>query len=63
MIKVVAPSDGLPVIDGRCRSWRRRHERGLPHGLLHAEASLRYADGPDEGATNAIAKLELGKHM
>ena len=65
MIKVVAPNMACQVID-----WAIQVHGGggvgddlpLAHGYAHAR-SLRFADGPDEVHRNAIAKLELSKHL
>ncbi|MCM2252702.1 MAG: acyl-CoA dehydrogenase family protein [Ramlibacter sp.] len=64
MIKVVAPSMALQVIDWAIQA----HGGGGVNGdfpLAHSWAmarTLRFADGPDEVHRNAIAKWELGKH-
>ena len=64
MIKVVAPSMALQVID-----WAMQAHGGggvcedFPLASFYAHArTLRFADGPDEVHRNAIAKLELGKY-
>ncbi|MEO5695549.1 MAG: acyl-CoA dehydrogenase family protein, partial [Burkholderiaceae bacterium] len=64
MIKVVAPSMALQVID-----WAMQAHGGggvcedFPLAGFYAGArTLRFADGPDEVHRNAIAKIELGKH-
>ena len=64
MIKVVAPSMALQVID-----WAMQAHGGggvcedFPlAGFYAAARTLRFADGPDEVHRNAIAKLELGKY-
>ncbi len=64
MIKVVAPSMALQVID-----WAMQVHGGggvsedFPLASFYAGArTLRFADGPDEVHRNAIAKLELGKY-
>jgi acyl-CoA dehydrogenase len=64
MIKVVAPSMALQVID-----WAMQVHGGggmcddFPLAGFFAQArTLRFADGPDEVHRNAIAKLELGKY-
>ena len=65
MIKVVAPNMAGQVIDwamqvhggaGMCQDFH------LAYFWAHAR-TLRFADGPDEVHRNAIAKLELSKHM
>ncbi|MFM0082641.1 acyl-CoA dehydrogenase family protein [Paraburkholderia sediminicola] len=65
MIKVAAPSMACQVID-----WAMQvHGGGAvsdDFGLARAYASsrtLRFADGPDEVHRNAIAKMELGRHL
>ncbi|SOF01446.1 acyl-CoA dehydrogenase [Burkholderia sp. OK233] len=65
MIKVAAPSVACQVID-----WAMQvHGGGAvsdDFGLARAYASsrtLRFADGPDEVHRNAIAKMELGRHL
>src|SRR6195952_2024683 len=64
MIKVVAPTMALQVID-----WAMQVHGGagvsgdFPLAGFYAGArTLRFADGPDEVHRNAIAKLELGRH-
>lgn len=64
MIKVVAPTMALQVID-----WAMQVCGGagmsedFPLAYFYALArTLRYADGPDEVHRSAIAKLELGKY-
>jgi acyl-CoA dehydrogenase len=64
MIKVVAPTMALQVID-----WAIQvHGAGglsedFPLAGFYAGArTLRFADGPDEVHRNAIAKWELGKY-
>ncbi len=64
MIKVVAPSMALQVID-----WAMQAHGGggvsddFPlAGFFAGARTLRFADGPDEVHRNAIAKLELGKY-
>jgi acyl-CoA dehydrogenase len=65
MIKVLAPNMTLQVID-----WAMQAHGGagvsddFPLAMLYAHSrTLRFADGPDEVHRNAIAKLELAKHM
>ena len=65
MIKVVAPTMALQVID-----WAMQAHGGggvcgdFPLAGFYAGArTLRFADGPDEVHRNAIAKLELSKHL
>ena len=65
MIKVLAPNVACQVID-----WAMQVHGGagmcddfpLAHMYAHSR-TLRFADGPDEVHRNAVAKLELGKHM
>jgi alkylation response protein AidB-like acyl-CoA dehydrogenase len=64
MIKVVAPSMALRVID---RAMQAFGGAGVSQktSLAHAFAqirTLRFADGPDEVHTETVAKLELKKH-
>ena len=65
MIKVVAPQMACKVIDwamqvhgggGMCQDFPLAYAYSLAR-------TLRFADGPDEVHRNAIAKLELGKHV
>ena len=65
MIKVVAPQMACRVID-----WAIQVHGGagmsqdFPLAYYYTLArTLRFADGPDEVHRNAIAKLELGKHL
>jgi len=65
MIKVLAPNMTLQVID-----WAMQAHGGagvsddFPLAMMYAHSrTLRFADGPDEVHRNAIAKLELSKHM
>ncbi len=65
MIKVVAPNVACQVID-----WAIQAHGGggvsddFPLAALYAHArTLRLADGPDEVHRNAIAKLELARHL
>jgi acyl-CoA dehydrogenase len=65
MIKVAAPAMALQVID-----WAMQAHGGAgvsqDFGLARAYAStrtLRFADGPDEVHRNAIAKMELARHL
>ncbi|WP_395700835.1 acyl-CoA dehydrogenase family protein [Aquabacterium sp.] len=64
MIKVVAPTMALKVID-----WAMQVHGGagvsedFPLAFYYAQVrTLRFADGPDEVHRNAIAKMELGKY-
>ena len=65
MIKVLAPNLACKVLD-----WAIQAHGGggmsddFPLAYLYAHArTLRFADGPDEVHRNAIAKLELSKHL
>ena len=65
MIKVLAPNVACKVLD-----WAIQAHGGggmsedFPLAYMYAHSrTLRFADGPDEVHRNAIAKLELGKHM
>jgi acyl-CoA dehydrogenase len=65
MIKVAAPNMACQVID-----WAMQVHGGAAvsddFGLARAYASsrtLRFADGPDEVHRNAIASMELGRHL
>ena len=65
MIKVLAPNVACKVLD-----WAIQTHGGggmsddFPLAYLYAHArTLRFADGPDEVHRNAIAKLELSKHL
>lgn len=65
MIKVVAPSMALQVVD-----WAIQAHGGggvsddFPLAGAWANLrTLRFADGPDEVHRNAIAKMELGKYV
>jgi acyl-CoA dehydrogenase len=65
MIKIVAPSMALKVID-----WAIQVHGGMgvsddtPLAYMWAgQRTLRLADGPDEVHRNSLAKLELARHM
>jgi acyl-CoA dehydrogenase len=65
MIKVLAPNVACDVLD-----WAIQAHGGgglaqdFPLAYMYAHSrTLRFADGPDEVHRNAIAKLELSKHM
>ncbi|MET0208862.1 MAG: acyl-CoA dehydrogenase family protein [Burkholderiaceae bacterium] len=65
MIKIVAPNMALQVID-----WAIQVHGGMgvsddtPLAYMWAgQRTLRFADGPDEVHRNALAKLELARHM
>ena len=64
MIKVVAPTMALKVID-----WAMQVHGGMgvsddvPLAFFYAQArTLRFADGPDEVHRNTLAKLELARY-
>jgi acyl-CoA dehydrogenase len=64
MIKVIAPNVALRVLD---RAIQVHGGAGVCQDFFLASAwansrTLRLADGPDEVHTEAIAKLEIGKH-
>jgi acyl-CoA dehydrogenase len=65
MIKVLAPNVACKVLD-----WAIQAHGGggmsqdFPLAYMYAHSrTLRFADGPDEVHRNAIAKLELSKHV
>ena len=65
MIKVLAPNVACKVLD-----WAIQAHGGggmsddFPLAYMYAQSrTLRFADGPDEVHRNAIAKLELSKHL
>ena len=65
MIKVLAPNVACKVLD-----WAMQAHGGggvsddFPLAYMYAQSrTLRFADGPDEVHRNAIAKLELAKHI
>src|SRR5207245_10234795 len=65
MIKVLAPNVACQVLD-----WAIQAHGGggmsedFPLAYMYAHSrTLRFADGPDEVHRNAIAKLELSKHI
>jgi acyl-CoA dehydrogenase len=65
MIKVLAPNVACKVLD-----WAIQVHGGggmsddFPLAYMYAHSrTLRFADGPDEVHRNAIAKLELSKHL
>ncbi|HKR41407.1 MAG TPA: acyl-CoA dehydrogenase [Paraburkholderia sp.] len=65
MIKVVAPNMACQVIDWAMQVHGAAGVSGdFPLAYSYASArTLRFADGPDEVHRNAIAKLELARHM
>src|SRR5438876_1056576 len=65
MIKVLAPNVACKVLD-----WAIQAHGGggmsedFPLAYMYAHSrTLRFADGPDEVHRNAVAKLELSKHI
>jgi acyl-CoA dehydrogenase len=65
MIKVVAPNVACKVIDWAIQAWGGAgvsQVTPLARSYAH-QRTLRLADGPDEVHRNAIAKLELAKHL
>ena len=65
MIKVLAPNVACKVLD-----WAIQAHGGggmsedFPLAYMYAHSrTLRFADGPDEVHRNAVAKLELSKHL
>jgi acyl-CoA dehydrogenase len=65
MIKVIAPNMSTKIID-----WAIQAHGGggvcqdFPLASLYChQRTLRIADGPDEVHRNAIAKIELAKHL
>ncbi|CAM2160800.1 acyl-CoA dehydrogenase family protein [Paraburkholderia tropica] len=65
MIKVVAPSMACQVLDWAIQVHGGGGVSGdFPLAYAYAQArTLRFADGPDEVHRNAIAKLELARHL
>ena len=65
MIKIVAPNMATRIIDWAIQAYGGAGVSGdtpLSYSYAH-QRTLRLADGPDEVHRNAIAKLELAKHM
>lgn len=65
MIKVVMPNVALSVLD---RAMQAHGAKGVssdtPLAFMYASArTLRFADGPDEVHTEAIAKQELNSKL
>jgi len=65
MIKVIAPNMACQILD-----WALQAHGGggasqvFPLAYMYAhQRTLRLADGPDEVHRNAVAKLELAKHL
>ena len=65
MIKVIAPNMATQVIDWAIQAHGGGGVSGdfpLAYSYAH-QRTLRFADGPDEVHRNAIAKLELARHI
>src|SRR5881296_2277822 len=65
MIKVLAPNVACKVLDWAIQAHGgggMSEDFGLAYMYAHSR-TLRFADGPDEVHRNAIAKLELSKHI
>ena len=65
MIKVVAPNIACQIIDWAIQAHGAGGVSGdfpLAYAYAH-QRTLRLADGPDEVHRNAIAKLELARHI
>jgi acyl-CoA dehydrogenase len=65
MIKVLAPNVAQQVLDWAIQAYGAAgvsDETPLATMWAH-NRTLRIADGPDEVHRNAVAKLELAKHM
>jgi acyl-CoA dehydrogenase len=65
MIKVIAPNMACQIVDWAIQAHGAGGVCGdFPLASMYAhQRTLRLADGPDEVHRNAIAKLELAKHM
>jgi acyl-CoA dehydrogenase len=65
MIKVLAPNVACEVLDWAIQAHGGGGLAGdFPLAYMYAHSrTLRFADGPDEVHRNAIAKLELSKHL
>jgi acyl-CoA dehydrogenase len=65
MIKVLAPNVACKVLDWAIQAHGGGGVSGdFPLAYLYAHSrTLRFADGPDEVHRNAIAKLELSRHI
>ena len=65
MIKIVAPNMACQIIDWAMQAHGGAGISGdFPLAYMYAhQRTLRFADGPDEVHRNALAKLELAKHM
>jgi len=65
MIKVIAPNMATQIIDWAIQAHGAAGVSGdfpLAYSYAH-QRTLRLADGPDEVHRNAIAKLELARHI
>jgi acyl-CoA dehydrogenase len=65
MIKVIAPNMACQITDWAIQAHGGggvSNDFGVASMYAH-QRTLRLADGPDEVHRNAIAKLELAKHM
>ena len=65
MIKVIAPTMATKIIDWAMQAHGAAglsEDFPLAYAYAH-QRTLRFADGPDEVHRNAIAKLELAKHV
>jgi acyl-CoA dehydrogenase len=65
MIKVIAPNMACQIIDWAIQAYGAAgvsQDFPLAYAYAH-QRTLRLADGPDEVHRNAIAKLELAKHL
>jgi len=65
MVKVLAPNVACKVLDWAIQAHGGGGMAGdFPLAYMYAHSrTLRFADGPDEVHRNAIAKLELSKHV
>jgi acyl-CoA dehydrogenase len=65
MIKVLAPNVAHQVLDWAIQAYGAAGVSDVtPLAMMWAHnRTLRIADGPDEVHRNAVAKLELAKHM
>jgi len=65
MIKVLAPNVACKVLDWAIQAHGGGGMSGdFPLAYMYAHSrTLRFADGPDEVHRNAVAKLELSKHL
>jgi acyl-CoA dehydrogenase len=65
MIKVIAPNMACKIADWAIQAHGGGGVSGdFPVASIYAhQRTLRLADGPDEVHRNAVAKLELAKHM